>query len=84
MNNAYRLLPLAIGVAVVGGLTWVLLDRDVALGRWLLAALLLGHGLAHFAFVVPAPEPARTTGAGIGIDAALLWLVFLSGWRPDG
>jgi hypothetical protein len=165
MNNVSRLLPLAIGVAVVGGLTWVLLDRDVALGTWLLAALILGHGLAHLAFVVPAPDPARTKGAGMpwpfdlgdswlvgrfglnpvivraaggalvavavvmsllaafatvgilvppewwpglvvglavssmvlltvrfapaflvgfGIDAALLWLVFMSGWRPEG
>jgi hypothetical protein len=84
MNNAYRLLPLAIGVAVVGGLTWVLLDRDVALGRWLLAALLLGHGLAHLAFVVPAPEPARTTGAGMPwpFDLRDSWLVGRFGLNP--
>ena len=77
MNSMSRLLPLAIGVAVVGGLTWVLLDRDVAVGRWLLAALLLGHGLAHLAFVVAAPDPARTTGSGMPwpFDLRDSWLV---------
>jgi hypothetical protein len=64
-NNLTQLVPLAIGVALVAGLTWVLLDRDVALGRWLLAALILGHGLAHLAFVVPTPEPAKATGSGM-------------------
>ena len=163
MRTTAQLVPLAIGVAVVGGVTWLLLEGDSVLGRWLLAALILGHGLAHLAFVVPAPDPPRTAGArmpwpfdlgdswlvgrfgvnprivraagmattavavvtallaalatvgiaipadwwpglvvalvvssmllltlrfspaflvGFGIDAALLWLVFLSGWRP--
>jgi hypothetical protein len=65
MNNVSRLLPLAIGVALIGGLTWLLLDRDVELGRWLLAALILGHGMAHLAFVVPTPQPAKATGSGM-------------------
>ena len=76
-RNVTQLVPLAIGVAVVGGLTWVLLDRDVGLGRWLLAALILGHGLAHLAFVVPAPDPARTTRPGMPwpFDLGDSWLV---------
>jgi hypothetical protein len=65
MNNVARLLPLAIGVVLVAGLTWLLLDRDVELGRWLLAALILSHGLAHLAFVVPTPEPAKATISGM-------------------
>jgi hypothetical protein len=65
MNTVTRLLPLAIGAALLAGLTWVLLDRDVELGRWLLAALILGHGLAHLAFVVPTPGPAKATGSGM-------------------
>ena len=164
MRTTSQLVPLAIGVAVVGGVTWLLLEGDSVLGTWLLAALILGHGLAHLAFVAPTPEPTRsgagkawpfdlgdswlvgrfgldpvivraagralTTVAvvtsllaalatvgivipadwwpglvvalavssmlllalrfspafvvGFGIDAALLWLVFLSGWRPTG
>ena len=65
MNTVIRLLPLAIGAALLAGLTWLLLERDVELGRWLLAALILGHGLAHLAFVVPTPGPARATGSGM-------------------
>ena len=164
MRTTSQLVPLAIGVAVIGGVTWLLLDGDSVLGAWLLAALILGHGLAHLAFVAPAPEPARSCDGkawpfdlgdswlvgrfgldpaivraagraltavavvtsllaalatvdivipadwwpalvvalavssmlllalrfspafvvGFGIDAALLWLVFLSGWRPTG
>ena len=60
MNNPTRLVPLAIGVALVGGLTWLLLDRDAALGTWLLAALLLGHGAG-------APR-LRRPDAGAGPD----------------
>ena len=63
--NITRLLPLAIGAALVAGLTWLLLDRDIELGRWLLAALIFGHGLAHLAFVVPTPGPAKATGTGM-------------------
>jgi hypothetical protein len=84
MNSVSRLLPLAIGVAVIGGVTWLLLDGDNVLGTWLLAALLLGHGLAHVAFVVPAPDPARTTGAGMPwpFDLGDSWLVGRFGLNP--
>ena len=81
MKTVIQLLPLAIGAALVAGLTWVLLDRDVVLGTWLLAALILGHGLAHLAFVVPTPEPARATGAGMAwpFDLGDSWLVGRAG-----
>ena len=76
-NNLTQVVPLAIGVALVGGITWLLLDRDMELGRWLLAALILGHGLAHLAFVVPKPEPAGATGGGMAwpFDLGGSWLV---------
>ena len=77
MNTVTRLLPLAIGAALLAGLTWVLLDRDVELGRWLLAALILGHGLAHLAFVVPTPKAAKATGSGMAwpFDLGRSWPV---------
>ena len=77
MTSARQLVPLAIAVAVVGGVTWLLLEGNSALGTWLLAALILGHGLAHLAFVVPAPDPARTSGAGMPwpFDLRDSWLV---------
>ena len=77
MNSARQLVPLAIGVAVVGGVTWLLLEGDSALGAWLLAALILGHGLAHVAFVVPRPEPAAATDGQMEwpFDLARSWLI---------
>jgi hypothetical protein len=84
MNTVIRLLPLAIGAALLAGLTWVLLDRDVELGKWLLAALILGHGVAHLAFVVPKPEPARATGSGMEwpFDLGRSWPVTRIGLEP--
>ena len=61
MMSARQLVPLAIGVAVIGGVTWLLLEGDSVVGAWLLGALILGHGLAHVAFVVPRPQPAAAT-----------------------
>jgi hypothetical protein len=83
-NTLTQLVPLAIGVAIVGGVTWLLLAGDNVLGTWLLAALIVGHGLAHVAFVVPAPDPARTTGAGMPwpFDLGDSWLVGRLGLNP--
>ena len=76
-NNLTQIVPLAIGVAVVGGVTWLLLEGDSVLGTWLLAALTLGHGLAHLAFVVPTPAPAKATGSGMAwpFDLGRSWPV---------
>ena len=50
-----KLLPLAVVLGVVGiALAWML-TREMALGTWLLAAFLLGHGLVHVMFALPAP-----------------------------
>jgi hypothetical protein len=90
MTTASQLLPLAIGVAVVGLVTWFLLMNEWALGPWLLAALLFAHGWVHLMFVFPAPEPAVAAAGGpawpfdmgrswliggVGLDAALVRVV---------
>jgi hypothetical protein len=84
MKAAAGLLPLAIAVAIAGVVTWFLLDRDWALGRWLLAALLFAHGWVHLMFVFPKPPPAADgprwpfdmstswLGAGVGLDVGLV------------
>lgn len=57
-------LPWALMLAAAGGGTWWLLSRELAVGWWLLAALLIGHGLVHLLFAVPAPtesESGQTT-----------------------
>jgi len=58
------MLPFAIGLAAVGIAIWWLLGREMALGRWLLGAFLVAHGLVHLLFVVPQPAtPAGGSGA---------------------
>lgn len=59
MKTLRQLLPAAIGVAIVAGLTLFLLDRGSALGPWLLAVLLFAHGWVHLMFFFPAPDPSR-------------------------
>jgi hypothetical protein len=78
--RASQLVPLAITVVVVGGITWLLLDSEIALGRWLLAALILGHGLAHLAFV--APRPATTDQLEWPFDSGRSWLITSFGVGP--
>jgi hypothetical protein len=77
MKAILDLLPIGIGVALVAALTWFLLDRDIGIGRWLLAALLLAHGWVHVMFVLPAPEAAPATAGGLAypFDMGRSWLI---------
>ncbi len=74
-------------LVVIGGAAGWLLSREMAAGRWLLAALLVGHGLVHLMFVMPAPaatasgsrwpfDIARSRAlSGVGLDASVVRLV---------
>lgn len=77
MRTVIELLPLAIGIALVGALTWFLLDRDLGIGKWLLAALLFAHGWVHVMFVFPRPEGAAATAGGTEwpFDMGRSWLI---------
>jgi len=81
MKGIVELMPIGIGVAVVGAVTWFLLDRNIGLGKWLLAALLFAHGWVHLMFVFPAPEPAAATAGGLAypFDMGRSWLITGSG-----
>ena len=74
VKTMMELLPLAVGVAVVGAVTWFLLDRDWAFGPWLLAGLLFAHGWVHVMFVVPTPPPSAG-GPAWPFDMSRSWLV---------
>ena len=69
-----ELLPLAIGVAVIGGITWFALTSGWALGPWLLSALLVAHGLLHVLFVVR-PSGMAASGALAVPDLGTSWLI---------
>ncbi len=58
------LLPLALGVGVAGIVIWLLLSRSLAIGRWLLAAFLVGHGWVHMLYVIPRPGTPRPRPLG--------------------
>jgi hypothetical protein len=91
-RTVVALLPFAIGLAGLGAVIWYLLSRELTLGRWLLAAFLVGHGLIHALFVVPQPATSAAAGAtewpfdmarswlvtGAGLDAALLRTIGLA------
>jgi hypothetical protein len=67
------MLPYAVVLAVLGGVTWWLLSRDMAAGPWLLAALLIAHGLVHTMFAI---SPAATAGGPEWpFDMARSWAV---------
>ncbi len=71
------MVPFAIGLAAIGIAIWWLLGREMALGRWLLGAFLVAHGLVHLLFVVPQPATSAE-GSGAApwpFDMARSWLV---------
>jgi hypothetical protein len=57
-KNLTGLLPFTVALAAIGIVIWWLLGRDMAAGKWLLAAFLLAHGLVHALFGIPPPASA--------------------------
>jgi hypothetical protein len=71
-------LPLAVALVVMAAVIWYLYENDIALGEWLFAAFLIGHGWVHLAMVALTPpsgaaEPARAVENPF--DARTSWLV---------
>ncbi|HSG85395.1 MAG TPA: hypothetical protein VLA23_03570 [Candidatus Limnocylindrales bacterium] len=93
MKTLLGILPWAVVLAVGGIAIWFLLDQEMAIGPWLLAGILLGHGLVHGLYFVPAPAsgpdrptwpfdlgrswPVRSLGLGIGLVRAGSLVLFL-------
>jgi len=74
-SDVMKLAPLAIGLVAFGAVVTVLIQREMAIGTWLFAAFLLGHGLVHVMFAAPPPSAAGTPGAEFAFDPARSWLV---------
>ena len=82
MRGIVGMLPWVIVLAIAGAAIWLLLDRQVVLGTWVLAALVLGHGLVHALYLVPPPDPpAGSHGPRWPFDLGRSWLVALAGAR---
>lgn len=75
LKTLIGLLPFAIGLAIFAGLQSYLLGRDLAFGRWLLAAFLAAHGLIHILFLLPQPATTNAGDADYPFDMARSWLV---------
>ncbi len=69
MKTMAGILPWAVVLAAAGGAIWWMLSMDMAAGRWLLAAVLIGHGVVHLMFAVPAPT-ATANGPAWPFDMA--------------
>ena len=60
MSTLLKLAPLGVGLVVFAGVVTFLVQRNMDLGAWLIAAFLLGHGLVHMMFAAPPPALRRT------------------------
>jgi hypothetical protein len=82
MRGIVGMLPWVIVLAIAGAAIWLLLDRQVVLGAWVLAAVILGHGLVHALYLVRPPDPpAGRPGPKWPFDLGRSWLVALAGAR---
>jgi hypothetical protein len=66
--------PWAVVLVLAGVAIWWLLSQDMAAGRWLLAVLLIGHGLVHVLFAVPVPA-ATDGGAAWPFHVSQSWAI---------
>ena len=77
MSLERALAPLAIAIAVIALVVWLLLVNDVGLGPWLLALLVFAHGWVHLMFVFPKPT-GQGNYSGVGeypFDFGRSWLI---------
>jgi hypothetical protein len=75
MKTLRGLLPWAVVLAIGGVAIWLMLDRYMVLGTWLLAGVLAAHGLVHGLYLVPAPAPASANAPRWPFDLGRSWLV---------
>lgn len=81
MSLERALAPLAIAIAVIALVVWLMLINDIVLGQWLLALLVFAHGWVHLMFVFPKPERGGDY-AGVSeypFDFGRSWLIRRAG-----
>jgi hypothetical protein len=55
-------------------IAWML-QRDMALGTWVFALFLVGHGVVHVMFAAPPPTEPGSPAESFAFDPARSWLV---------
>ena len=77
MSLERALAPLAIAVAVIALVVYLMLVNDIGPAPWILALLVFAHGWVHLMFVFPKPESPNDDGSGRGypFGFARSWLV---------
>jgi hypothetical protein len=75
MKTLIGLLPFAAALGVAGAAIWLMVERNIAAGTWLLAALLIGHGLVHGLYLLPQEQ----SPADWPFDMSRSWLVTAAG-----
>jgi hypothetical protein len=74
LKDLTKLAPLGVALAIAGiAIVWML-QRQMTLGTWLLAAFLLGHGLVHIMFTAPPPAESNSPAADFAFDPGRSWL----------
>jgi hypothetical protein len=81
MSLERALIPIAIVVAVISLVVWLLLVNDVGIGPWLLAVLVFAHGWVHLLFVFPKPEreDGDASASEYPFDFGRSWLIRRAG-----
>jgi hypothetical protein len=75
MKAIIQLAPLGVAILVFALIVGYLIQHQNAIGVWLFAAFLVGHGLVHIMFAAPPPSGPGSPGADFAFDPAGSWLV---------
>ncbi len=78
MKSLIGILPFAVVLVIAGAAIWWMLSRDMGAGRWLLAAVLIGHAVVHVMFALP-ESVAADAGPAWPFTMAGSWLVAPAG-----
>jgi hypothetical protein len=75
MKAIIQLAPLGVAILVFALIVGYLIQHQNAIGVWLFAAFLVGHGLVHIMFAAPPPSGPGSPGAEFVFDPSRSWLV---------
>jgi hypothetical protein len=75
MKAIIQLAPLGVAILVFALIVGYLIQHQNAIGVWLFAAFLVGHGLVHVMFAAPPQSGPGSPGADFVFEPSRSWLV---------